>query len=216
MLKLYHDPISPNSRRVWVTMLEKELDFELIQVKLDGEQFEADFLAINPFHHIPALVDDNFKVIESLAILDYLEAKYPKPKMLPSNPHDLAIVKMVQLVTANELLPGMMPLTAILFDFPIKDTEKIEQAKQKVVTVLKFLENLLDTRPFFASETITLAEPVAGTVIPWLSGCGINLNDYPKLNSWCDRLIARPAWQTTQATPKAIETLKTRMAARIA
>jgi glutathione S-transferase len=216
MIKLYHDPISPNSRRVWITMLEKGLEFELIHLKLDGEQFKPEFLAINPFHHIPALVDDDFNLVESLAILDYLEAKYPTPKMLPSNPKDLAIVKMVQLVTANELLPGMMPLTSILFGFPIKDAEKIEQAKQKVSTVLKFFENLLDDRPFFGSETITLAESVAGTVIPWLTGCGINLSDYPKLNAWCDRLMARPAWQTTQATPDVIENLKARMAAMMA
>lgn len=197
-------------------MLEKGLEFELVELKLDGEQFQPNFLAINPFHHIPALVDDDFNLVESLAILDYLEAKYPTPKMLPSNPKDLAIVKMVELATANELLPGMMPLTSILFGFPIKDPEKIEQAKQKVATVLKFFENLLDDRPFFGSETITLAEPVAGTVIPWLTGCGMNLGEYPKLNAWCDRLMARPAWQTTQATPDAIETLKSRMAMMMA
>lgn len=216
MLKLYHDPISPNSRRVWITMLEKGLEFELIHLKLDGEQFKPDYLDINPFHHIPALVDDSFNVVESLAILDYLEAKYPTPKMLPDNPKDLTIVRMVELVTVNELLPGMMPLTALLFGFPIKNAEQIEQAKQKVSTVLTFLENLLDTRPFFGSETITLAEPVAGSIIPWLTGCGIDLNDYTKLNAWCDRITARPAWQATQATPEAIATLKTRMAARMA
>jgi glutathione S-transferase len=71
MLKLYHDPISPNSRRVWITMLEKGLE---------------------------------------------LEAKYPTPKMLPSNPKDLAIVKMVELVTANELLSAMMPLALVIFN----------------------------------------------------------------------------------------------------
>ena len=34
-MKLYHDPISPNSRRVWITLLEKGLEFELVEVKLD-------------------------------------------------------------------------------------------------------------------------------------------------------------------------------------
>ena len=49
MLRLYHTPISANSRRVWVTLLEKGLEFELVEVKMDGEQFQPDFLAINPF-----------------------------------------------------------------------------------------------------------------------------------------------------------------------
>ena len=69
MLKLYHEPISPNSRRVWITLLEKELEFELVEVKLDGAQFQPEFLALNPFHHIPILVDDGFNIVESLAIL---------------------------------------------------------------------------------------------------------------------------------------------------
>ena len=91
MLTLYHSPISPNSRRVWITLLEKKLEFELVEIKLDGEQFKPDFLAINPFHHIPVLVDDGFNVVESLAILDYLEAQYPQPAMLPTDAKDLAM-----------------------------------------------------------------------------------------------------------------------------
>ncbi len=214
MLKLYHDPISPNSRRVWITLLEKGLEFELVEVKLDGEQFKPEFLAINPFHHIPVLVDDGFSVVESLAILDYLEAKYPTPAMLPNDAKDLAIVRMVELTASNELLPVTIALSPVLLGFAGEDLEKIEQAKQKVSTVLNFYEGLLDDRPFFGSETITLAEPVAGTIIPWLLG-GISLGHYPRLSAWCDRIQTRPAWQKTQATPEAIEKLKSRMATRM-
>lgn len=110
MLTLYHAPISLNSRRVWLTLLEKGLEFELVEIKLDGEQFSPDFLAINPFHHVPVLIDDGFKIVESLVILDYLEAKYPAPAMLPKDPKDLAIARMAQVVAAHELLPAVIPL----------------------------------------------------------------------------------------------------------
>jgi glutathione S-transferase len=215
MLKLYHSPISPNSRRVWITLLEKGLEFELVELQLDGEQFKPDFLAINPFHHIPTLIDDGFNLVESLAILDYLEAKYPTPKMLPSNPKDLGIVKIVQLLSVNELLPSMMPLIPVIFNFPVKDAEKIEQAKQKIATVLKYFESLLDDRLFFGSDIITLAEPVTGSIISWVPASGISLSDYPKLNAWYDRLMSRPSWQTTQASPEAIATFKARMKERM-
>lgn len=216
MLSLYHDPLSPNSHRVWIALLEKGLEFELVEIKLDGEQFKPDFLAISPFHHIPVLVDDGLNIVESLAILDYLEAKYPTPAMLPKDAKDLATVRMVQLVSVNELLPALLPLSGQILGFPGGDSEKIEQAQQKVSTVLKFFENLLDDRPYFGSQNLTLAEVVAGTIIPWLSRGGVSLNDYPKVNAWCDRLIARPAWQATEATAEAIEALKSRMAARMA
>lgn len=215
MLALYHAPISPNSRRVWITLLEKELEFELVEVELGGDQFKPEFLAINPFHHIPALVDDGFNVVESLAILDYLEAKYPTPALLPKAAKDLAVVRMVQLVTVNELLPGTNPLLPMMLGLPGRDPEKIQQAQQKVATVLKFFENLLDDRPYFGSQNLTLAEVVAGTVIPWLPRGGVSLSDYPKLNAWCDRLIARPSWQATEATPAALEAFKSMMAARM-
>ena len=216
MLKLYHEPLSPNSRRVWITLLEKELEFELVEVKLDGEQFQPEYLALNPFHHIPVLVDDDFNIVESLAILDYLEAKYPKPTMLPTDVKDLAIARMVQLVTVNELLPATLALTPLILDLPGGNSQKIEEAKEKVSTVLKFFENLLDERPYFGSENITLAEVVAGTVIPWLPRGGLSLSDYPKLSAWCDRLIARPSWQSTEATPEVIAAFKSRMVARMA
>ncbi|MBW4610967.1 MAG: glutathione S-transferase family protein [Hassallia sp. WJT32-NPBG1] len=207
MIKLYHSAISPNSRRVWITLLEKKLEFELVEVKLDGEQLKPEFLALNPFQHIPVLVDDGFNLIESLAILDYLEAKYPTPAMLPKDAKDLAIVKMVELVTVNELLPATVPLFPVMLGFP-GDPEKVEQAKEKASIVLKLFENLLDDRPYFGSENLTLAEPVAGTIVPLLAGLGVSLSDCPKLSAWCDRLTARPTWQTTQPTPEIIQDFK--------
>ncbi|MEA5627074.1 glutathione S-transferase family protein [Nostoc sp. UHCC 0251] len=216
VLTLYHSPISPNSRRVWITLLEKGLKFELVEIKLDGEQFKPEFLAISPFHHIPALVDDGFNVVESLAILDYLEAKYPTPAMLPKDSKDLAIARMVQLVTVNELLPATTIFLPQFLGLPGGDPEKIEQAKQKISTVLKFFENLLDDRPYFASHSLTLAEVVAGTVVTLLPSIRISLSEYPKLNAWCDRLVARTTWQATEATPEAMEAFKSIMVARMA
>ena len=215
MLTLYHAPISANSCRVWIALLEKGLDFELVEIKLDGEQLKEDFLAISPFHHIPVLVDDGFNIVESLAILDYLEAKYPTPAMLPKDAKDLAVVRMVQLVSMNELLPAMTPLVPLFLGLPAGDSEKIEPAKQKITSVLKFFENLLGDRSYFGSENLTLADVTAGSIIPFLPQVGVSLDDYPKLSAWCDRLISRPSWQTTSPTPEVIEAFKPIFAARM-
>ncbi|MDZ8051240.1 MAG: glutathione S-transferase family protein [Aulosira sp. ZfuVER01] len=208
MLKLYHQPISVNSRRPWIALLEKELDFELIEMKLDGDQFQPEFVALNPFHHIPVLVDDGFRVIESLAILDYLEAKYSTPALLPKEPKALAIVRMVEMLTINELLPAMNPLFRQMIGFD-DDPQKGEEAKQKSATVLAFFEELLGDRSYFGSEQLTLADIVAGSSIPWLPQMGVTLN--PKLQAWCDRIMQRPSWQSTQPTPEAIEAFKSRV-----
>jgi glutathione S-transferase len=199
-MKLYHTPISTNSRRVWVALLEKNLDFELVQIHLDGDHLEPQFVAMNPFHRIPVLVDGDFTVVESLAILDYLEAKYPEPAMLPKDAKDLAIVKMVQLVTINELGPALYPLSSEKMGWGIPELQAIAKAKEKVETVLTFFEGLLDDRHFFGSSTLTYAECVAGTVIPLLPWVDVSIDGYPKIQAWCDRLMSRPSWQQTQFT----------------
>jgi glutathione S-transferase len=208
MIKLYHEAMSFNSRRVWVTLIEKNLEFELVDVNLDGEQFKPEFLALNPFHHIPVLTDGSFNLIESLAMLDYLEAKHPNPQMLPTEAKDRAIVKMVQMVTVNELAAPFMTISPQVLGIPGGNAEKMESAKQKITIVLEFFENLLDDRPYFGSQNLTLAEPVAGTIVPWLARTDIGLKNYPKLNAWCDRLTSRPSWQTTDIKPEMMEKLK--------
>ncbi len=216
MLKLYHTPISFNSRRVWVALLEKELEFELVSLNLDGEQFQPEFLEVNPFHHIPVLVDDGFSVVESLAILDYLEAKYPTPTLLPLDAKALATVRMVQMVTINELVPAMTPLIRQKMGFTEDDASKLERPKQQVATVLTFFERLLDEHYYFGGEHLTLAEVVAGTTVPLLPGLGVSLNGYPKLSAWTERLSQRTAWVTTQPSPKVIAEFRARMVARMA
>jgi glutathione S-transferase len=213
MLKLYHQPISFNSRRPWIALLEKGLDFELIEMKLDGDQFQPEFVALNPFHHIPVLVDDDFRVVESLAILDYLEAKYPTPALLPKQEKALAIVRMVEMLTVNELLPAMNPLLRQMIGLD-NDPQKLEEAKQKSANVLAFFEELLGDRSYFGSEQLTLADIVAGSTIPLLPQMGVTLNS--KLQAWCDRIMQRPSWQTTQPTQETIEAFKSRIKILIA
>jgi glutathione S-transferase len=216
MIKLYQTAISFNSRRVWITLLEKGLDFAIEEVQLNGQQFQPEFLALNPFHHIPVLVDGEMSVIESLAILDYLEAKYPQPQMLPTNPTDLAKVRMVEMITVNELAVAMVPLYPKMLGLGEGDPLQVAEAVQKINTNLQFLESLLDERPFFGSNTITLAEPVAGTVIAYLGGAGITLTEFPKLSTWLERLMLRPAWSATQASAKQMAALKQMMIDRLA
>jgi glutathione S-transferase len=199
MLKFYYNPISVNARRVWVALLEKQIPFEPILVSLDGDQFHDEFTAINPLQRIPAIVDNGFRVVESLAILDYLEAKYPTPSLMPSEPEAIAIVRMIETITVTELQPATIPLTRPLVGLEV-DPQKLESAQQRVTTILQFFEALLAERSYFAGEKFTLAEVVAGTLVPSLP-----LENYPQLKAWSERLNQRGSWQHTVAHPEAVE-----------
>jgi glutathione S-transferase len=214
MLKLYHHPVSPNSRRVWIALIEKGLPFELVALKLDGDQFAPEFVAISPFHHIPVLVDDDFALVESQAILDYLEAKYPTPSLRPADPKALGVVQMVRMAMVNELAPAMSPMVGQMMGLGTPEPEKLEQAQQKLAVVLQFFERLLDGQPYFGGENLSLADITAGVSVPWLPMLGMPLDDYPDVKAWCDRVQGRPSWQTTKATPEMLEQLKAQMQAR--
>lgn len=209
MLKLYYNPLSTNARRVWIALLEKKIEFELVPLKLNGDQFQPDFLAISPFHHVPVLADGDFHVIETLAILDYLEAKYPAPALLPEDAKERAIARMVQMVTVNELSPAMSPLVRQTFGGEA-DPKDLEKSHQQVTAVLNFFEGLLVDRSFFCSS-ITLADIVAGVSVIWLPELGIFLDKYPNLNAWSERLTSRESWQKTQASPELVEAFKAQM-----
>ncbi len=197
MMKLYYARPSLYARPVWLALLEKQLTFELIPVDLGGKQFEPEFLALSPFGHIPVLVDGDFHLIESLAILDYLDAKYPQSPLLPADAIALARVRMAQFVSLNELLPAVVKLI-----LPGDNPAEAEYARFRASHTLGFLENLLGDRPYFADEQLTLAEIVAGPLIEMLPRLGISLTDYPQLKAWSQRLSVRPAWQQIQLSPE--------------
>lgn len=213
MLKFYYSRLSINARRVWVTLLEKGLEFEPILLKLNGDQFKPDFLKLNPFHHIPVLVDGDLNIFESLAILDYLEAQYPEPSFMPTSPEDIAKVRTIELVTVNELPPPSIVLMKEMLDIAV-EAEKIERAKQTMATALQYFENNLQAdRPYFVGERLTYADIVAGTAVAAIPNLGISLEPYSKVTKWVENLNQRPSWQQTASSPEEIEKSKAIMKA---
>ena len=77
MYLLYHFPQSQHARRVVSLLEEAGLEYELRHVAMDkGEHRSAAYLAINPNHQVPTLVDGDVTIHESNAILRYLCAKH--------------------------------------------------------------------------------------------------------------------------------------------
>lgn len=194
MLQFYYNPVSVNSRRVWVALLEKQISFEPVVINLDGDQFADEFAKVNPLQRVPVIIDNGLTVVESLAILDYLESRYPSPALMPNEPAAIAQVRMVETITVVELQPETFPLTRSLVGLTV-NPDKLEAAQQRINQILQFFEALLGTTPYFIGETLTLADIVAGTLIPSLP-----LINYPRLRTWAERLTRRESWQQTAYT----------------
>jgi glutathione S-transferase len=192
MLKFYYHPLSPIARRVWIALLEKEISFDPIVVNLrDSQQFEKDFLAISPFHHVPAVVHGDVRLIESIAILDYLELEFPQVSLWPEGGAAIAQMRMVQMVSTNELLPKLIAVVAAA-DQPLPlDVES------HLEVCLSYLNQQLGEQDYFGGDRLNLADIVAGSTVPLFSRLGVSLQPYAALQGWCDRLSNRSAWQLT-------------------
>lgn len=192
MLTFYYHPLSPVARRVWLALLEKQIPFHPVVVDLRGEQHKPDFLALNPFHHVPVIVEDELKLIESLAILDYLEYAYPKIALLPQSTTAIAKMRMVQMVTTNELMPKLPPVANVEIQ-PLTD-----KLRNELSTGLQFLEDQLGNNNYFGGDNLNLADIVVGATVPLLFRLGIASEPYPHLQQWQERLFTREAWQQTE------------------
>ena len=204
MLQFYYHPQSPLARRVWIALLEKEIPFDPVVISLrDGEQFKPDFLKISPFHHVPVIIDDGLRVLESMAILDYLESKYPQHSLLPEDVEQLAKVRMAQMVANNELSSLVVPLIS-----ESERTPKLAQTKRKVKRILNFLSELLEQNNYFGGEYLSLGDIVAGNNILLVSKLGFDLSQFSKIDRYCDRLMQRKAWQQTQPNDEQVAIFK--------
>ncbi len=104
---LYGYPLSSASYRVRIALALKGLAVTAVTKQLrSGEHLQADFLKINPQGFVPALgLDDGEVLTQSLAIIEYLEEKYPDPPLLPSTPAARARVRALCQLIACDVHP---------------------------------------------------------------------------------------------------------------
>jgi maleylpyruvate isomerase len=107
-MKLYNFFRSSASYRVRIALNLKGLRYDYQPVHLrrgGGEQYMPEYKAINPQSLVPSLEDNGRILTQSLAILEYLEEKYPNPPLLPRDLADRATVRAMALAVACEVHP---------------------------------------------------------------------------------------------------------------
>jgi len=109
-VKIYTYWRSQAAFRVRIAANLKGLKLEDVFINLDrGDQFKAEYKATNPQAVVPTLFDGNAKLFQSVAILEYLEEKYPKPPILPADPVARAWVRGFALINVADSHPLIVP-----------------------------------------------------------------------------------------------------------
>lgn len=107
-MKLYSYFRSSASFRVRIALALKGVDYEYAAVHLlagGGQQFAADFMAMNPAALVPVLDDGGRVLTQSLAIIEYLDETRPQPPLLPADALGRARVRALALAIACEIHP---------------------------------------------------------------------------------------------------------------
>ena len=105
-MELYGAARSSASFRVRIALAYKRLAYDPVFVSLvKGQHVQAEYRSINTQGLVPALVDDGRVFAQSLAIIEYLEERYPEPALLPMQVADRAYVRAIAQMVACEMQP---------------------------------------------------------------------------------------------------------------
>jgi glutathione S-transferase len=198
MLKIFHAPRSRSLRIVWLCE-EMGVPYEIAAVRFGDPSPEL--LAVNPLKSLPALQDGSVTMIESVAMMIYIAAKYG-PTDLELTPGDPDYAKYLQFLLFGEAGLAMYgnPLVATKFFAPEDKRANwtADYLKQTFVKRLGFVETHLGDSPYIVGNRFTAADISVGYAIG-LTGFAADVEPSPKLKSYHDRLTARPAYQRAVA-----------------
>jgi glutathione S-transferase len=160
MYVLYHFPQSQHARRVVSLLVEANLEYELRHVAMDkGAHRSAEYLAINPNHQVPTLIDGDVKIHESNAILRYLCAKHRLTAWYPEDFPSRA--KVEQWLDWNQcrLSPTVVDIVLnSVFLGAAGDRAAVERGLSRLPELWAVLEAGLADTPFVAGSRPTIAD----------------------------------------------------------
>ena len=106
VMQLYGYFRSSAAFRVRIALNLKKLDYQTVAVHLRrNDQIKPDYLAVNPQGLVPTLEDGERRLVQSLAIIEYLDETHPDPPFLPRDPTDRARVRALAEIVACDIHP---------------------------------------------------------------------------------------------------------------
>lgn len=202
MLKLYGFPPSPNDRKVRFVLKHLGIEFEDHVVDLStGAHKKPEYLAINPFGRIPAIVDGDFRLSESNAIMQYVADKKPG-SLFPKEPRARIDVTRWQFWSTGQWGPAC---GALIFERVVKafmglgapDAAAIAKGEEAFHREAAVLDNHLAGRDWVVGNAITVADVSLGVWLGYRAPAQLPLDKYKNVQRWIAKIEALPAWKQT-------------------
>lgn len=161
-MRLYGYFRSSAAYRVRIALALKGLAYDQVPVHLlRGEQRQPEYLLKNPQGLVPTLeLDDGTLLTQSLAIIEYLDALKPEPRLIPKEPLLAARVRAVALAIACDVHPLGNRRVLDYLDTELKqDSDEIEAwIRHWILAGLEAIEKLIASGPFCFGTSPTLAD----------------------------------------------------------
>jgi glutathione S-transferase len=194
-LKLYWNKLSTNSNRPLWLLKHLGLEHELVSVDLRaGDGRTPEYLAMNPNGKIPVLVDGDFSLWESNAILLYLARKYA-PELAPSSPEAAADVDRWMYWLSNHLLAGIAKvawnrLAAPMFGMPV-DQAAITAGLADVERFAPILDRQIEARGPWILGDLSVVDFTMAPFVPVMRAAEIDDHAWPALHAYNSRALAQ-------------------------
>jgi glutathione S-transferase len=207
-LTFYYGSGSPYAWRVWLALEHKQIVYVLTTLSFSGGDLrKPEYLAINPRHRVPAIVDDGFALYESAAVVEYLDERDPgDPKLFPGDLRQRATIRrMVQEVDQYYVLAMERIVEQILFTAQDKwDGEEINAARKLLVEEIERWEEGAGRTEYLAAGGPTAADfalyPLIALTLRMEKkkpDLGIRSAIGPRLSAWMTRVEALPYFKKT-------------------
>jgi glutathione S-transferase len=184
-MKLYYNPQSRAVIAKWM-LDECAAPYEIVPIDLSKREHKTpEFLKINPAGKLPALVDGDWKVFESAAICLYLGDKFPEANLAPKiGAPERGRYLSLMVYSTSQLEPAMGDTLLKVQSVPQRGWPEFE-------TVKDVIEDELGAGPYLFGDWFTAADIMIGSMFIWKRIWGTP-PDRPKLETYVDRLLARP------------------------
>ena len=163
-MKLYSYFRSSAAYRTRIALNLKGLAFETVSIHLirdGGQQHAPEFRAVNPQQRVPALALETGEVLlQSLAIMEYLDEVYPDPQLLPKDPIERAQVRAVVQIIACDIHPlnNVGPLNYLRSALKADQSTIREWYRHWIVTGFEAVEALIRPGPYAFGRSVTMAD----------------------------------------------------------
>jgi glutathione S-transferase len=202
-MKLYGFPFSDNTWKVRsvAAHIGIVLDDQLVDLSR-GEQRTPDYLALNPTGRTPTLVDGDFVLWESNAIMQYLASRKPNA-LWPDDARtraDIARWQSWQLAhwSAEACRPLVFErLVKAFFNLGPSDAAVVAKATEAFHRDARVLEAQLAKLPYLAGTGVTLADFSVAAPLFYAEKAELPLTPYPHIRDWFARVSSLPAWRDT-------------------